>query len=199
MISSTKNPKVAAAARLRKRAFRDEDRRFLVEGAQGVREALAADPPAIDTLFVDDELHELAIRARERGVDVIHAADTVMARLTSTVTPQGIVGVAGYVDVGLDAVPPTGCIAVLHEVRDPGNAGTIVRSADAAGAAAVIFGAASVDVYNPKTVRACAGSVFHLPVVRDVRRPMRSTRSARAATGSWRWTRMDRTRSTRPT
>ena len=67
MISSTKNPKVAAAARLRKRAFRDEDRRFLVEGAQGVREALAADPPAIDTLFVEDALHELAIRARERG------------------------------------------------------------------------------------------------------------------------------------
>jgi RNA methyltransferase, TrmH family len=168
VISSTKNPKVAAAARLRKRAFRDEDRRFLVEGAQGVREALAADPPAIDTLFVDDELHELAIRARERGVDVIHAADTVMARLTSTVTPQGIVGVAGYVDVGLEAVPSTGCVAVLHEVRDPGNAGTIVRSADAAGAAAVVFGAASVDVYNPKTVRACAGSVFHLPTVRDV-------------------------------
>jgi len=168
VISSTKNPKVAAAARLRKRAFRDEDRRFLVEGAQGVREALAADPAAIDTLFVADEVHELAIRARERGVDVIQAADAVMARLTSTVTPQGIVGVAGYVDVALGSVPATGCVAVLHEVRDPGNAGTIVRSADAAGAAGVVFGAASVDVYNPKTVRACAGSVFHLPVVRDV-------------------------------
>ena len=168
MISSAKNPKVAAAARLRKRAFRDEDRRFLVEGAQGVREALDATPIAIDTLFVEDELHELAIRARERGVDIVHAADPVMARLTSTVTPQNIVGVAPYVDVALDAVAATGCVAVLHEVRDPGNAGTIVRSADAAGAAAVVFGAASVDVYNPKTVRACAGSVFHLPIVRDM-------------------------------
>ncbi len=168
MISSTKNPKVAAAARLRKRAFRDEDRRFLVEGAQGVREALGADPPAIDTLFVDDALHELAIRANERGVDVILAADAVMGKITSTVTPQGIVGVADYVDVSLGSLPPAGCVAVLHEVRDPGNAGTIVRSADAAGAAGVVFGAASVDVYNPKTVRACAGSVFHLPIVRDV-------------------------------
>ncbi len=168
MIASTKNPKVAAAARLRKRAFRDEDRRFLVEGAQGVREALDADPIAIDTLFVEDELHELASRARERGVDIVHAAGPVMARLTSTVTPQNIVGVAGYVDVGLDALSSTGCVAVLHEVRDPGNAGTIVRSADAAGAAGVVFGAASVDVYNPKTVRACAGSVFHLPIVRDM-------------------------------
>jgi RNA methyltransferase, TrmH family len=168
VISSTKNPKVAAAVRLRKRAFRDEDRRFLVEGAQGVREALAADPPAIDSLFVDDELHELAVLARERGVDVVHAAGPVMGRLTSTVTPQGIVGVAGYLDIGVDDVPAAGCVAVLHEVRDPGNAGTIVRSADAAGAAGVVFGAASVDVYNPKTVRACAGSVFHLPIVRVV-------------------------------
>ena len=168
MISSTKNPKVAAAARLRKRAFRDDDRRFLVEGAQGVREALAADPPAIDTLFVEDELHELAVRARERDVDVVAAAGAVMGRLTSTVTPQNIVGVGDYVDVGLDTVPATGCVAVLHEVRDPGNAGTIVRSADAAGATSVVFGAASVDVYNPKTVRACAGSMFHLPIVRDV-------------------------------
>jgi TrmH family RNA methyltransferase len=168
VISSTNNPKVVGAVRLRKRAFRDEDRRFLVEGAQGVREALAAEPPAIDALFVDDELHELAIRARERGVDVVHTAGAVMDRLTSTVTPQGIVGVAGYIDVALHAVPPTGCAVVLHEVRDPGNAGTIVRSADAAGAAAVVFGAASVDVYNPKTVRACAGSLFHLPIVRDV-------------------------------
>ena len=73
MISSTKNPKVASAARLRKRTFRDTDRRFLVEGAQGVREALAADPPAIDVLFVDDEVHELAVAARERGVEVVHA------------------------------------------------------------------------------------------------------------------------------
>ncbi len=168
MISSTKNPKVASAARLRKRAFRDTDRRFLVEGAQGVREALAADPPAIDALFVDDELHELAVAARERGVEVVHAAAAVLGRLTSTVTPQGIVGVAPYVDVPIETARASGCIAVLHEVRDPGNAGTIVRSADAAGAEAVVFAAASVDVYNPKTVRACAGSIFHLPIVRNV-------------------------------
>ena len=168
MISSTKNPKVASAARLRKRTFRDTDRRFLVEGAQGVREALAADPPAIDVLFVDDEVHELAVAARERGVEVVHAAGAVLGRLTSTVTPQGIVGVASYVDVPLETLPASGCVAVLHEVRDPGNAGTIVRSADAAGADAVVFGAASVDVYNPKTVRACAGSIFHLPIVRNV-------------------------------
>ena len=171
MISSVKNPKVIAAARLHKRAMREEDRRFLVEGAQGVREALAETPAVLQTLFVQDELHELAVRAREQGIDVVHASPAVLARLTSTVTPQGIVGVAPFVDVGLDAIEPQGCVAMLHQVRDPGNAGTILRSADAAGATGVVFTASSVDVYNPKTVRASAGSVFHVPVVRDATTP----------------------------
>ncbi|HEX6130536.1 MAG TPA: TrmH family RNA methyltransferase [Actinomycetota bacterium] len=169
MLTSPKNPKVAGAARLQKRAFRDEDRRFLVEGAQGVVEAIDAD--ALSVLFVADELDPVAVRAREAGVEVHHVADEVMRRLTSTVTPQGLVGVAPYVDVPLDALPDEGCVAVLHEVRDPGNAGTVLRSADAAGAAGAVFSSGSVDVYNPKTVRASAGSVFHLPVVREVPTP----------------------------
>ena len=87
-------------------------------------------------------------------------------------TPQGIVGVAGFLDVGLGSVLEAafnegeGCIALLHEVRDPGNAGTVLRSVDAAGAGGIVFSETSVDVYNPKTVRASAGSVFHVPVVR---------------------------------
>jgi TrmH family RNA methyltransferase len=170
VISSTKNPKVAAALRLHKRAFRNEDRRFLVEGAQGVREALGSEPPAIDLLFVGDELDTLAIRAREVGVDVVVVGDPVLSRLTATVTPQGLVGVAPFLDVALDGVPD-GCVALLHDVRDPGNAGTIVRSADAAGASGVVFTGSSVDPYNAKTVRAAAGSLFHLPVVRGVPTP----------------------------
>lgn len=91
-----------------------------------------------------------------------------MEKLTSTVTPQGLVAVAQMLDVSLDDVPAEGCVALLHEVRDPGNAGTVLRSADAAGASAVLFSQTSVDVYNPKTVRASAGSLFHLPVVAGV-------------------------------
>jgi TrmH family RNA methyltransferase len=171
VITSAKNPKVLAAARLHKRAMREDDRRFLVEGAQGVREALEESPSVLQTLFVEDELHELAVRARDQGVDVVHAAPAVLARLTSTVTPQGIVGVAPFVDVALEMLESAGCVAVLHEVRDPGNAGTILRSADAAGATGVVFTASSVDLYNPKTVRASAGSVFHVPLVRGVTTP----------------------------
>ena len=166
MLSSTRNPKVAAAIRLKKRAFRDEDRRLLVEGAKGVGEALEAD--ALHTVFVTDELDEVAVRARARGVEVLHVAPDVVRAITSTVTPQGVVGVAAYVDVSLADLPEAGCLVVLHEVRDPGNAGTVLRSADAAGAAGVVFTDRSVDVYNPKTVRSSAGSVFHLPVARNV-------------------------------
>lgn len=154
------------ATRLKKRAFRQDDRLFLVEGVQGVAEALEAE--GLTLLFTTDDLHVLAVRARHLGVDVLHVSEEIMGRITSTVTPQGLVGVAPFCDVPLDALPADGCLAVLHEVRDPGNAGTVLRSADAAGAAGVVFTESSVDLYNPKTVRASAGSVFHLPVARGV-------------------------------
>lgn len=174
MLTSPRNPRVASAARLRKRAFRELDRRFLLEGAQVVREALQAG--RLEVLFTDTDPEPLAVLARESGVATLHVAADVVRHLTSTVTPQAIVGVSGFLDVGLDealeggfaADAEGGCLALLHEVRDPGNAGTVLRSADAAGAAAVLFSETSVDVYNPKTVRASAGSIFHLPVVRGV-------------------------------
>ena len=165
MLTSIRNPKVAAAVRLKKRAFREEDRSFLVEGAQGVGEALEH-PVHLTSLFVSDDAEPLAVRARQAGVDVYAVSPDVMAKLTSTVTPQGCVGVSPFLDVGPDALPGIGCIAVLHEVRDPGNAGTVLRSADAAGAGGVVFTTSSVDAYNPKTVRSSAGSIFHLPIVR---------------------------------
>lgn len=167
MLTSIRNPKVAAAIRLKKRAFREEDRRFLVEGAQGVGEALDGDG-RLDLLFATDDLDPLAIRAARTGVEVQVVSDEVMAKLTSTVTPQGLVGVAPFIDIEESTLPLEGCLVVLHEVRDPGNAGTVIRSADAAGASGVAFTASSVDVYNPKTVRSSAGSIFHVPVVRGV-------------------------------
>ena len=148
MLTSVRNPKIAAAVRLKKRAFREQDRRFLVEGAQGVGEALEQ-PDRLLSLFVSDDMDPLAVRARQEGVDVHEVSVDVMAKLTSTVTPQGIVGVSPFIDVASDALPNDGCIAILHEVRDPGNAGTVLRSADAAGAGGVVFTTSSVDAYNP--------------------------------------------------
>ncbi len=167
MITSVRNPKVAAAVRLKKRTFREHDRRFLAEGAQAVAEALGG-PRGVETLFYTDPGHRLVAQARDAGASLVHVNEDVMRRLTSTVTPQGLVAVSPFVDVGLDAIGSPACVALLHEVRDPGNAGTVLRSADAAGADAVVFAGSSVDAYNPKTVRASAGSLFHIPLVRDV-------------------------------
>ena len=96
-----------------------------------------------------------------------------MSELAQTVTPQGLLAVCDFVDVPLDRVTAAKpvLVALLANVRDPGNAGTVLRAADAAGADAVIFADASVDVYNGKCVRASAGSLFHLPVVAGVRLP----------------------------
>jgi TrmH family RNA methyltransferase len=99
VLRSVKHPTVADAARLRKRAFRDEARRFLVEGAQAVREAL--DAGRLDVLFTSDALDPLALRSAQAGVQTHHVSDQVVRRLTSTVTPQALVGVAPYVDAPL--------------------------------------------------------------------------------------------------
>lgn len=88
----------------------------------------------------------------------------VMAAMAQTVTPQGVIAICRFLDVPLVLEPSPRLAALLAEVRDPGNAGTVIRVADAAGADAVVLTRSSVDVYNPKCVRASAGSVFHLPV-----------------------------------
>jgi TrmH family RNA methyltransferase len=94
----------------------------------------------------------------------------VLKALTDTTTPQGVVAVCEQIDVNLkniiDAKPQL--VALLANIRDPGNAGTVLRAADAAGADAVIFSANSVDVYNPKVVRSTTGSLFHLPFAVDI-------------------------------
>jgi RNA methyltransferase, TrmH family len=170
VITSTQNRRVSAAARLRKRGLRDQDRRFLVEGAQAVGEAL--DAGAVESVFhipgSTGRVPEVVDAARRADAEVLEVAPPVMAHLTSAVTPQGVVAVARFVDVAVAELPGTGLVPVLSSVRDPGNAGTILRSADAAGAAGVVITRDSVDVYNPKAVRASAGSLFHVPVVRDV-------------------------------
>jgi RNA methyltransferase, TrmH family len=162
--------RVTAARHLAKRSFRERDRLFLAEGPQAVREALAA-AGVLTELFVTSEGRarhpELAERAAGQGVTVHEVGGELMADLAQTITPQGLLGVCRFVDVPLAdllARAPR-LVVVLASVRDPGNAGTVLRTADAAGADGVIFAAASVDPYNSKCVRASAGSLFHLPLV----------------------------------
>src|SRR5437763_1159495 len=164
-----KRREILEAVKLKKRAFRERDRMFLVEGAQGVEEAIAAGP-GLSTLFVtqDDGAGALVLRAEQSGTATIPVSGAVMEHLTSTVTPPGLVGIAPFVDVPLDEIAEASLACILYAVRDPGNAGTVLRSADAAGAGGVVFSTTSVDVYNPKAVRSSAGSLFHVPVPREI-------------------------------
>ncbi|MCF6471214.1 RNA methyltransferase [Nonomuraea sp. MG754425] len=168
-LTNVRSPRVKAARRLTKRAFRDQDRKFLAEGPQAVREALRLDGVTLE-LFSTAEAElrhpELIDEAALKGVPVHRASGEVMAELSQTVTPQGLVAVCRLVHVPLEEAL-TGrprLVAMLAHVRDPGNAGTVMRAADAAGADSVIFTDASVDPYNGKCVRASVGSLFHLPV-----------------------------------
>ena len=169
-ITSVRAPRVKAARQLARRSFRQRTRLFLAEGPQAVREALAG-PGVVTELFVTAaarpryaELMEQAVAA---GVPVHTVSGEVMTELAQTVTPQGLLAVCRFLDVPLEQLTSAAprLVVLLANVRDPGNAGTVLRTADAAGADGVIFTDASVDPYNSKCVRASAGSLFHLPVV----------------------------------
>jgi RNA methyltransferase, TrmH family len=169
------SPRLKAARRLNKRAFRQRERAFLAEGPQAVAEAFHCGAQVTD-LFVTvparSRHHDLVAAMAAAGIPVHLVSGEVMDELAQTVTPQGLLAVCGFVDVPLAEIMARGrpqLVALLANVRDPGNAGTVLRTADAAGAHAVVFADASVDPYNGKCVRASAGSLFHLPVAAGAR------------------------------
>ncbi|MCG5218837.1 TrmH family RNA methyltransferase [Streptosporangium sp. KLBMP 9127] len=169
-LTNIRSPRLKAARRLTKRAFRERDRAFLAEGPQAVREALRLAGVVVElyaTADAESRHPEIISAAAAADVPVHPVSGEVMAELAQTVTPQGLLAVCRNVHVPLAEAVPQGAalVAVLAHVRDPGNAGTVLRTADAAGAGAVVFTDASVDPYNGKCVRASAGSLFHLPVV----------------------------------
>ncbi|MFF5172884.1 TrmH family RNA methyltransferase [Micromonospora sp. NPDC000089] len=166
-----RTPRVVAARRLQRRRDREATGRFLAEGPQAVREALARAGTVIElfgTPAALDRYADLAARAAHADVPVSEVTDEGLAALAETVAPQGLVAVCRHLDVPLaEALSRRPrLVAVLAEIRDPGNAGTVLRTADAAGAGAVIFAGEAVDPYNGKCVRASAGSLFHVDVVR---------------------------------
>jgi TrmH family RNA methyltransferase len=166
-----RTPRVVAAARLHRRRDREATGRFLVEGPQAVREALT-DPATVHELFATAEAAgrhgDLVAAARDHGVRVSAITGDVAGALAETKTPQGLFAVCDQRDQSLPTAlrPPPRLAAVLIGIRDPGNAGTVLRTADAAGAGLVAFAGEAVDPYNGKCVRASAGSLFHVDLVR---------------------------------
>ena len=160
---------------LQKRSARWAERVFVAEGAELLRSALRAGAE-IESVYLapegaDDPLtRETCDRALQAGARLFALAPGVLERVADTVTPQPVLTILPMMDARadddpVDPVDPLDqpLLVVLVDVRDPGNAGTVLRTADAAGVNTVIFSGESVDPYNPKTVRASAGSLFHVP------------------------------------
>lgn len=167
--------------------MRERQGLFVAEGPQTVREAVTHRPDAVREIFADpvgQERHARTLElARAAGIPVRRTSADVLAAMCDTTTPQGLLAVCRRIEVSLDSILAAAprLLVVLTNVRDPGNAGTVIRGADAAGADAVIVGSASVDVYNPKVVRSAVGSHFHLPIALGVDIPDLLTRLRQAA------------------
>lgn len=177
MLTSRRSPAVAAVRRLQAPSGRREAGAFIAEGPQAVREALAAG--------IVRELY-LTPAARESHPelvtpDAVEVTDEVLAAMGETRTPQGLLAVCSLVGTRecSSAAMARGAV-LLDRVGDPGNAGSIIRTADAAGYGQVVFASGSVDPHNGKVVRASAGSVFHIPIAVDVS-PQDAMRAARQA------------------
>ena len=166
-IDSPRNARVLAARELHSAKGRRQARAVLVEGANAITIAMAASC-AVRELFVTDEAadREVALlRDAVRSGAVVHTlSDRALRAVGETVTPQGIVAVVDLPAQPQLPVAPR-LVVVLDRCADPGNAGTVIRTADAAGADAVVLSAGSADVWSGKCVRASAGSVFNLPLL----------------------------------
>ena len=173
-VLTERSTRVATAHRLLRKARRVESGEFLAEGAQAVTEAVGVErerPGTVRELFVTEAAgirnRELVRAAFAVGIEVLQVTDKAAAALSDTVHPQGLVARCALAWTPLEdllANDPK-LVAVLVESADPGNTGTVIRLADAAGADAVIFAGDGVDPFNPKAVRASTGSLFHLPLV----------------------------------
>ncbi|MCU1577670.1 MAG: methyltransferase, TrmH family [Microbacteriaceae bacterium] len=170
MLDNPRSPRVRAVAKLAKRGARSETGLFLLEGPQAVAEALTFRPELVVELYATptalERYTDIAQTAVDAGVDVEFVTEQVLETMSDTVTPQGFVAVCHQFPTSIRDIfsGEPRLVAILEEVRDPGNAGTIIRAADSAGVDAVVLTGRTVDLYNPKVVRSSTGSIFHLPI-----------------------------------
>jgi RNA methyltransferase, TrmH family len=164
VLTSTRNPRVRAAAALSRRRERVARGQHLAEGPRAVGEALAGGG-VVEVLLTPDRVGELRI---PDGVTVHVVSEHVLASVADATSPQGVVAVVTTPHATLEEVLVGDLTLVLDRVADPGNVGTIIRTADAAGASGVVVTAGSADPFGPKAARAAVGSSYHLPIATDV-------------------------------
>ncbi len=171
-MDNPRSDRVRSVAALSKRSVRTRTGRFAVEGPQGVREAVRHAPGRVRDVYLTADAAQryaadIVEPAMAAGLWVHEVTPEVLAAMADAEAPQGVLAVVDEAPATLAEVLAGSprLLVLLTHVRDPGNAGTVIRGADAAGADAVLVSDASVDVQSPKVVRSTAGSLFHLPVV----------------------------------
>ncbi|MCX6452945.1 MAG: RNA methyltransferase [Actinobacteria bacterium] len=163
--TSVRSARVSAVRALSKKSERVTTGQFIAEGIQSVREALTYDPGSIVELYATSTM----ISQHPILSEAVEIADDVLAAMCDTKSPQGVIAVCHLPNIDIASLQAAqGRVAILSNVRDPGNAGTIIRSADAFDFDAVLFVEDSVDPWSPKVVRSAAGSHWHLPVAYGV-------------------------------
>jgi TrmH family RNA methyltransferase len=175
------NARVKEARKLSRRSVRTDRRLFLADGPKAVEGALEAG--CVVELFATSAALEQYAALVATAPQVWLVDDRALASLSDSVTPAGLVAVCSFLDVPVPTVLEAGerrLVVLCADVRDPGNAGTLVRTADAMGADGVVLAGHTVDPYNAKTVRASVGSLFHLPVALEPD-PAAAVAAARAA------------------
>lgn len=172
-LTSTSSDRVKAVRALHVPSGRRKAGRFLVEGPQAVRSALDAGV-VIHEVFVDDDARiafpDIMAAVEEVGAPITSAQSRVLVAMGQTTTSQGVLAVCDLLDPGrlADVLAISAPVLILDRVADPGNVGTIIRTAEAVGAAGVVLTPGCADVHGGKVVRATTGSLFRLPVVPDV-------------------------------
>ena len=167
-ITGLQNPLVKAAAELKQKKHRQQQGLFLAEGLRTVEEAVhyGRVQSIFYTAIEDERTRRVLEEAAAQQVQLICVSDNVMKKIADTETPQGVIAVCQMQDISLEALLATGkMLLVLDRVGDPGNIGTMLRTADAAGLGGMVLLKGSADIYAPKTVRASMGSLFHVPVL----------------------------------
>lgn len=178
-ITSIQNNKVKSWVQLKERKHRNREGLFIVEGIHLVQEALRSGLQ-VDVVAYDlekgipqelESFHNHAENAsplgRGNNTEWIAVTDAIIRKCSDTETPQPVIAIAHKPSASVDSLlaSPNSLVVVVDGVQDPGNLGTIIRTADAVGADGVVIGKGTVDLYNAKTIRSTMGSLFHLPVV----------------------------------
>ncbi len=170
-VTGLQNPVVKAATELKQKKYRTQNGLYLAEGLRTAEEAVAY--KAVETLFYvatdDERTMRLLEDAAAQNIKLVCVSENVMKKIADTETPQGIIAVCKMRQPKLENLLASGkMLLVLDRVGDPGNIGTMLRTADAAGIGGLVLLKGCADIYAPKTVRSSMGSLFHIPVLSGV-------------------------------